>query len=76
MNDKVIRDSKRILAQARRKKVETPKDESNLLNWNFAEVNAYIKANTKKMSLKKKLKFGDGLIKRIAEAKAKANIKQ
>jgi len=70
MEDKVVKQAKRILVQAR-KKVEAPKDESNLLNWNFAEVNAYIKENTKGMSLKKKLKFGDALIKRIAEAKLK-----
>lgn len=54
-----------------RKKAEAPRDESNILEWSMAELNAYIKVQTKGMSMHKKMKFANALIKRIEAAKKK-----
>lgn len=66
----------KLIVEGIKGKAEAPQDESNILKWTMPELNAYIKSNTKKMSIRKKMKFGQELIKRIEKAKKEAGIKK
>ena len=68
---KDVEEVKEILKDIKDVKCSVPKDE-DMLKWTPAELNAYIVKETKGMNISKKFKFGNDLIKRIKEAKAKA----
>ena len=59
---------KELFRQAEQK-VEAPRDLDNVLEWGMAQLNAYIKQETKGMSPTKKLKFGRKLVKYINDKK-------
>lgn len=66
----------KLIKEAHSRKAKAPTDETNILDWSLPELHAYIKANTKKMSMRKKLKFGQDLTKRIDIAAKAEGIKK
>ena len=60
-----------ILVDLKGKRCKAPAEEKNILEWNASELNAYIIKKTAGMSVAKRFKFGNNLLKRIREEKAK-----
>lgn len=66
-----IKEVKGILKDLKDVECKLPDKEKNILYWNVTELKAYIKKETKGMSILKKIKFARNLDKRIKEEKKK-----
>ena len=64
----------KFLKQTERTKGSMPNKEKNILDWSLIEYKTYFTNQTKGMSMKNKLKFGEELLKKVEVEKAKRKI--
>lgn len=60
-----------FLVSAKNSKARLPQEEKSILQWTPAEFKEYFRIQTKGMSVTKKMKFGQELVKKIEEEKKK-----
>lgn len=65
------KEAQEILKSIEKSKSKLPDKEKNILEWTTEELKSYIVSETAGMSVKKKLKFGKEILKRIEEEKKK-----
>ena len=71
MKSKEVKEAKGILKDLKNVKGALPDKEKDILEWTLPELKAYIKKETKGMSILKKVKFASALDKRIKAERIK-----
>jgi hypothetical protein len=67
---KAVKEAKSLLKDVEKKKVKTPVDEREILNWSVPELRAYVLRQTSGMNPTKKMKWAMDLDKKIKNLKA------